>query len=643
LPRLLGAGLLLEGANLFSIAVTSGLLRLLPGPADRFADFALHASLFWVLFVARERAADTASVRRRLLWARWLVLAACLAGALVYFQHGQRLSADGPHYFVQARSMLFDGDLRFENDYELVRAPKPIAARYPVGSALLSMPFLAFAHLLLLLGQALGRGLEPSGFGYAYETAFGLAGYFFASWALLRVLSTTARTFPVGISLLALASVATSSFLAWYMLVEPSMPHAMSFAWTSFFLCYWLDHRPLDEGRRFVVLGALAGIAALVRWQNGVLLLLPLADELIGAPASWKKAGSSVFASLVVFTPQLVFWGLTASSAVAVPLAGHDVSFTQLSILEVLYSTNRGLFPWNPILYLSILGLFVWARASARLALLCLAGFCLELYVNASVGIWWSGWSFGGRRFDTSILFFVLGAAALFELLKRRSTVMIVGLAGGLALWNYGLARQARSGRISPDRLVSFRQVSLDNVDAFYDRFGFPFAWPANWIFSWRYGVAPAKFDRLFGHEGFGNFRVEFDEESEPYLGAGWGEPEKDGAGEVFRWALDGASSLLVPLKTPRDYELEVELRPYGPTAPNRIYLSVNGGRERLRLVPERSVLKWTVGRDRWVQGVNELRFEFERVSIPSDEGSSTDSRRLAAAFYRLSLVAIPD
>ena len=126
------------------------------------------------------------------------------------------------------RSMLFDADLDFSNDYERVRAHRPIAERYPVGTALFSLPFLLVAHLLLLVGKTLGLVVNADGFGYSYETAFGLAGYFFGVLGLLAVLRITSQYVSVGIATLSLLTVWMSSFLVWYMVVEPSMPHSMA-------------------------------------------------------------------------------------------------------------------------------------------------------------------------------------------------------------------------------------------------------------------------------------------------------------------------------------------------------------------------------------------------------------------------------
>ena len=631
-------GAVVELVNLFALAVTQGSLQLPAFSADRFTSFAVHALICWLFLAAREIFYSAARDWRHSA-TRLLVLALCLAGAQVYFQHGIRLSADGPHYFVQARSLLFDGDLDFANDYERVQVPKPIAERYPVGMGLLSLPFLLLAHLMVLIQSG-----QADGFGYAYETAFGLGSYFLGSLGLLFVLRTVSRFFPTGMSFLSLVTLWASSFLLWYMVIEPAMPNTMSFAFSSFFLGYWLAKRPFRGARDWVILGVLVGVAALVRWQNVVLLALPVIDHLLDSPKSAVRAGWAAATAMLVFVPQLIFWHLTSGSAFAVPLEGHAVDWKQLSFWEVLFSSNRGLFTWNPSIYLATLGLFVWAIKERRLASLFLLGVLLQVYVNSNVGIWWAGWSYGGRRFDSCVVFFVIGAAAIFEFLRRRPMILVLGLCGFFMLWSFGLMSQSRSGQIPPDRLVSFRDVSVNNVQAFHQRFGYAAAAPLNWLFARRYQVSPEKFDRLFGHEGFGNLRLPFDAGSEAFMARGWGDPEMGPGRRWFRWSVGREAAILLPLKMPHTYELTVELAPYVKASPNRVWLRVNGQLDQERaLAGGETTLTWRLGERLWRPGINELRFFFQRTARPSDVSSSPDSRELGAAFYHLKLIALPD
>ncbi len=370
------------------------------------------------------------------------------------------------------------------------------------------------------------------------------------------------------------------------------------------------------------------------------MILLPILDHAIDSRKSLVRAAWALLAAAVCFSPQLLFWQVTAGVPLAVPFEGHGVSWDQLSALEVLFSTNRGLFPWNPIFYLGAIGLVLWTLKSRRLGALFFLGFLLQIYINSNVAIWWSGWSFGGRRFDSCVLLFVVGVAELFQTLRRKPLVVVWAGSALLCLWSFGLMKQALRGEIPPDRLVSFRSVAVTNVNDYYERVGFPFTAPMNWLFAWRFDVPPEKFDRLYGHEGFGNLRLKFGPDSETYIGRGWGDAERDPRGNWFRWTTGPHCTLLVPLKGPRDYLLTAQVRPFRKTTPNRIRLRVNGRSLAERFLNEGGVVSWRIGTSFWHSGINELRFEIAGTARPSEEGRSSDSRELGVRFYNLELIS---
>jgi hypothetical protein len=82
------------------------------------------------------------------------------------------------------------------------------------------------------------------------------------------------------------------------------------------------------------------------------------------------------------------------------------------AILEVLFASRNGLFPWAPACVLALVGLVLALRRSPRLGAVLLSGFVLQLLVNAAAWDWWSGGSFGARRFDSCFVAFAFGAAA---------------------------------------------------------------------------------------------------------------------------------------------------------------------------------------------------------------------------------------
>ncbi|HLE71463.1 MAG TPA: hypothetical protein VJH87_17415, partial [Vicinamibacteria bacterium] len=224
--RLLLAAFFLELLNLFCLAVSHGALQLFELSENRFQSFQYHAALGALLLASREASGWRARSRQTNQYraARLAVVAICLAGAAVYFRHGIRLGADGPNYFIQARSLLFDGDIDFGNELERIAGVVPAMPERAMGLPLVSIPFLGLAHLSLKLGGLAGLDLVADGFGYPYETAFGLASYLVGALGLIAMLRVAFRFFAPGIALLSVLTVGTSSFLAWYMVVEPAMP-----------------------------------------------------------------------------------------------------------------------------------------------------------------------------------------------------------------------------------------------------------------------------------------------------------------------------------------------------------------------------------------------------------------------------------
>ena len=635
LDRALLAAFFIELANLFAIAVTQGTVQLVPLSADRFQSFQWNAAFAWLSlaiweFRRRRRSDDPARDRYRLM--RLAIVGLCLAGAAIYFRVGIRLGADGPNYFMQARSILFDRDIDFANEIEQIHGVVPGMPERAMGLPLLSMPFLVLAHVLVGFG---------TGFGYAYETAFGLASYVVGSLGVLAMFKTAYKLFPPWTALVSVVTVSLGSFLAWYMVMEPAMPHAVSAASVAFLIAFWVHRRPMTERRDWLIVGALVGLATLARWQNAVFGLLPLLDAFLPPRTTkLKVAASSALTFVLVLTPQILYWVQTAERSVEASMDRHQLVLDQLSVAEVLFSTNRGLFPWSPVLYLGFFGLLLWVFRARRLALLCLLGFAMEVYVNSSAEMWWGGWAFGGRRFDNSLVVFVLGFAALIEVLRRRPLVPLTVLCAGLVLWNVGLMRQLKNAEIEPDGNISFRDAGERNFLDYYDRLGFPGAWPANWLFARRFEVSPEKFDRLFGHIGFGNFRLPMDGAADAYLGRGWSVSESDPRGAPFRWALGEESTVLVPLKAAHRYVLSVQGGLFLEPSLGRVGLRVNGSVHPARRWGDDGTLSWTLEPDDFRPGVNELRFEWPGSAKPSDAGRSTDSRPLAARVYRVELIA---
>ncbi len=199
---------------------------------------------------------------------------------------------------------------------------------------------------------------------------------------------------------------------------------------TALFFSSWMDGAGRREPertapariRRSAALGALAGFATLMRWQDALLLAIPVFEAVRpearpnGARSTdWSTralaAAAAVAAWTIVFSPQMIVWRVLYGHAFALPQGPSFLQWWAPHPVSVLLSDNHGLFSWTPVIALSVVGLVVFVARHARFRL-PLGGLLLAAwYVNAAVADWWGGEAFGARRFLSLFPLFVLGTA----------------------------------------------------------------------------------------------------------------------------------------------------------------------------------------------------------------------------------------
>ena len=179
-----------------------------------------------------------------------------------------------------------------------------------------------------------------------------------------------------------------------------------------------------NDLRRYAMLGTLAGFAALMRWQDAILLASIAFDlgwrlraRAIRLP---ERADHSLFvaagAALLVFVPQMIVWMSLYGRPLAMPQGPGFMLWTQPALLAVLVSDWHGLFTWTPVVAIALIGFIPLCGGSGRTVIAAAAIFLmLSWYVNAAVADWWAGEAFGSRRFISCIPVFVLSLAALID------------------------------------------------------------------------------------------------------------------------------------------------------------------------------------------------------------------------------------
>lgn len=177
-----------------------------------------------------------------------------------------------------------------------------------------------------------------------------------------------------------------------------------------------------------------------------------------------------LFGIFLAFIPQMLAWQILYGSPLTAPQGEGFFQFFRPEMLNVWFSTKRGLFTWSPILLFAVLGFVPLFQKNRLLGAATILIFVLETYVNSIVNDWWGGEAFGARRFISLMPFFALGLAAFIDFIRPRvSQNIILAALAAFLLWNnlfllqYSLWLRG-IGHISA--LPTLQEMTLDKFSA---------------------------------------------------------------------------------------------------------------------------------------------------------------------------------
>jgi hypothetical protein len=417
-------------------------------------------------------------------------------------------------YFSYLRSLWFDHDVSFENEYQyfydhqIARSPdfhttflelETAAHRRinygTIGSAILWAPFYAVGDVAARVMRAAGGNVAVDGYSQPYlaAVAYGSAFYGFAA----IVLAVVAARRLIGTHAL------SSGFAVWlgtpllfYMYIAPPFSHACSAFAVALFVTVWLQVRQTWSVRGVMALGAAAALMAMVREQDVVFALGPAVDFGIACltgkrlrpergakppsesergwgPASVEKSGQSIRSALagcisfaVCYLPQLIAYQALNGRPRPSPLVMRKMYWHSPHALQVIADTEHGFLFWTPLAILAIAGLILMTTANRpsasmpeasvrgdarRIGACMLLMIALQVYVSGAVASWTVAGAFGQRRFIGITIFLVVGLAALREWVRTDRRRIAANVAIAICVW-WNLALTAEFGTSMMDR-----------------------------------------------------------------------------------------------------------------------------------------------------------------------------------------------
>ena len=403
-------------------------------------------------------------------------------------------ASDEVQYFAYLRSIWFDHDVSFENEYQHFEASGFAAPGFhetflerttdtgrrinfgTIGCALLWAPFFAIADLLTRLLNATGSAIPADGYSPPYIAAVSYASAFYgwlAIWLAARLVERLARDWPALVNLGVVAAIVVwlGTPLLFYMYVAPPMSHATSAFAVTLFITLWIAVRDRWDIRGVVLLGASAALMTMVREQDAFFVAGPILDATWALARANRARGlriaiaaiAGVVAAAITFVPQALAYLALNGHIGPSRLVARKMSWHAPHALEVLASPAHGLFFWTPLAVVAFAGLVVLSirlpagKRAFGAGLLVAAAF--QVYVAGSVESWTVAGAFGQRRFVSLTPLLVLGIAATLATIRgRRAMVPAAALVLTMMVWwNIALIVQFGAGLMDRQRLEPAR------------------------------------------------------------------------------------------------------------------------------------------------------------------------------------------
>ncbi len=380
---------------------------------------------------------------------------------IVQFRPGLH-GPDEENYYNVAKSLSFERNLMFNNEFESSRYPMTVTPTYhivehhQVGVSFIWMFIFDFLKTFGITDERI------------LIVAINLSEYFLSILALIFIFKICIKFFDRRTVFLSILAVLFGTNLFAYMTCFVGAAHMSNLFFTCGFLLFYFNTRRKREGADWLILGGLLGLMLMTRRDASVYFVFPIIDLLRYIKDKRFRPFLLyglifVLGVLFTFSPLLLFWKIIFGK-IFWPFAEADY-LTGNKFLDVLFSPDRGFLFFAPLLgacfFIGLRHLYkkekILAFSSALILLLLVYG------TGKMKFSWWAGASFGARFFLSFMPLFILSVAACFKRLTLKSQIIITVIS---SFWTFFLLALY----IFDKELQSYREIiKVFNFGLFYE------------------------------------------------------------------------------------------------------------------------------------------------------------------------------
>ena len=326
-------------------------------------------------------------------------------------------------YNFETKNMPADIDKKTGNGFFINH--NKIITKYTYGVSLMHAPCFIVCHSLSKL-----FGLNQDGFSIQYHKAINISAVLYSFFSLIILYFFLKRYLSKKISLITVSFLYLGTNIFYYSIFETGMSHIYSLF---LFTCYlYLSTFIAKEGRKihYCLFGLVIGLILIVRPINVLFLPVYFMFNSINV-SNIKNNVSNYFltflVSFLVILPQLLYWKYASGNYFQYAYTGESFSnILQPKLMHLWFSTNNGLFIYNPIMLFILISIASYFTESPSRSILIGIYFLLISYIFSSWHSWHYGCSFGCRPYIEYYSLFALPFGFFIQKLFTKGTIKIV-------------------------------------------------------------------------------------------------------------------------------------------------------------------------------------------------------------------------
>lgn len=332
--------------------------------------------------------------------------------------NGPPIRSDGVGYYAYLPSLFIDHDLSMKTlAHREFGGAMPFYSgitpyndtgnyldKYPIGVATLVSPFFLLADVSCLVFSPANR----TGFSTPYQVASIAAAIAYACVGLYLLYSALRKSFDAFAAIAAILLITYGTNVFHYASYDAAYSHIFSFFLVCVLLSILFTDVETSEGmrRRLLLAGFVFSLIVLARYSNLIfgILFVPLVLKwrtLIAADLPMAAASLTCFllGVMPMLLLQMLYWHSVTGSWITYTYRGEGFHWLSPQFGKFLFSIQKGLFVWEPLVPLALVGVIALPPELRSFGAGILALVTIQIYLCASWPTWWFGGSFETRPF----------------------------------------------------------------------------------------------------------------------------------------------------------------------------------------------------------------------------------------------------